>query len=81
MDAVWRQEYVMYIQSIFPAAYMALLLTLFHSSLRAIIKQYIKSRGIIMNTVVLKSKETRCLIPGKAGRHTAEFCPNFWSSL
>lgn len=65
------------LQSILPAAYMALPLTLFHSSSHAIIKKYIKSHAIIMNTVVLKSKETRCLMSGKAGRHTAEFCPNF----
>lgn len=81
MDAVWREVPVVCIQSILPAAYMALLLTLFHSSLHAIIKRYIKSHAIIMNTVGLKSKETMCLMSGKAGRHTAEFCPNFWSSL
>lgn len=78
MDAVWREEDVVYIQSILPAAYMALPLTLLHSSLHVTIKKYIRSHAI---TVVLKSKETRCLTSGKSGRHTAEFCPNFWSSL
>lgn len=44
-------------------------------------KEYIKSCATIMNTVVLQSKETRCLMSGKAGRHTCRILPKLLKFL